>query len=173
MKSGLRLNADAYLGLGANLGRPRETFDRALILISEFAEITSVSRLYRSEPYGFSDQPPFVNAAARISTHLPALELLDQLQSVERTLGKKVIRENGPRIIDIDLLLYDELELSSEELTLPHPGILQRDFVLLPLIDLDPGLRNPQWGAKTLKSALDGLQERFVGESPDDWNFCG
>ncbi|MDC0157087.1 2-amino-4-hydroxy-6-hydroxymethyldihydropteridine diphosphokinase [Verrucomicrobia bacterium] len=171
MKSGLRLNADAYLGLGANLGSPRETFDRALVLISEFAEITSVSRLYRSEPYGFSDQPPFVNATARIATNLPALELLDQLQSVERSLGKKVIRENGPRIIDLDLLLYDELELSSEELTLPHPGILQRDFVLLPLIDLNPGLRHPQWGAKTLKSALDGLQERFVGESPDDWNF--
>ncbi len=83
------------------------------------------------------------------------------------------MRENGPRIIDLDLLLYDELELSSEELTLPHPGILERDFVLLPLIDLNPGLSQPQWGAKTLKSALDGLQERFVGESPDDWNFCG
>ena len=150
-----------------------ETFDRALVLISEFAEITSVSRLYRSEPYGFSDQPPFVNATARISTNLPALELLYQLQSVERSLGKKVIRENGPRIIDLDLLLYDELELSSKELTLPHPGILKRDFVLLPLIDLNPGLIHRQWGAKTLKSALDGLQERFVGESPEDWDFCG
>ena len=172
MKSGLRLNADAYLGLGANLGSPKETFDRALVVISEFAEITSVSRLYRSEPYGFSDQPAFVNAAARISTNLPALELLDQLQSVERALGKKVMRENGPRIIDLDLLLYDELELSKKELILPHPGIQERDFVLLPLIDLNPGLSHPQWGVKTLKSALDGLQERFVGESPDDWNFC-
>ena len=173
MKSGLRLNADAYLGLGANLGKPKKTFEQVLILISEFAEISSVSRLYRSEPYGFSDQPPFVNAAARISTDLPALELLNQLQSVERALGKKVIRENGPRIIDLDLLLYDELELSSEELTLPHPGLLERDFVLLPLIDLNPGLSHPQWGAQTLKSALDGLQERFVGGSPDEWDFCG
>ena len=173
MKSESRLNADAYLGLGANLGNPKETFDRALVLISEFAEITSVSRLYRSKPYGFSDQPPFVNATARISTNLPALELLDQLQSVERSLGKKVMRENGPRIIDLDLLLYDELELSKKELTLPHPGILERDFVLLPLIDLNPGLSHPQWGAKTLKSVLDGLQERFVGESPDNWDFCG
>ena len=167
------MNADAYLGLGANLGSPKETFDRALVLISEFAEIRSVSRLYRSKPYGFSDQPPFVNAAARISTDLPALEILNRLQSVERALGKKVIRENGPRIVDLDLLLYDELELAKKELTLPHPGILKRDFVLLPLIDLNPGLSHPQWGAKTLKSALDGLQERFVGESPDDWNFCG
>ena len=167
------MSADAYLGLGANLGSPKETFERALELVSEFADITSVSRLYRSKPYGFSNQPPFVNAAARISSNLPALELLNQLQSVERALGKKVIRENGPRIIDLDLLLYDELELSSEELTLPHPGLLERDFVLLPLIDLNPELSHPQWGAQTLKSALDGLQERFVGGSPDEWDFCG
>ena len=171
MKSGLRLNADAYLGLGANLGSPRETFDRALVVISEFAEITSVSRLYRSEPYGFSDQPVFVNAAARISTGLPALELLDQLQLVEQALGKKVIRENGPRLIDLDLLLYDDLALKTKELTLPHPGILERDFVLLPLIELNPDLSHPQWGTETLKSALGGLQERFVEERPEDWDF--
>ncbi len=165
------MSADAYLGLGANLGSPKETFERALKLVSEFADITSVSRLYRSKPYGFSNQPPFVNAASRISTNLTVLELLKQLQFVERTLGKKIIRENGPRIIDLDLLLYDELELSREDLTLPHPGILERDFVLLPLIDLNPGLTHPQWGAKTLKSALDGLQQRFVGESPEGWKL--
>ena len=171
MKSESRLNADAYLGLGANLGNPKETFERALVLLSEFSEIISVSRLYRSKPYGFSDQPPFVNAAARISTELPALELLNQLQSVEQALGKKVIRENGPRIIDLDLLLYGDLELETKDLILPHPGILTRDFVLLPLIDLNPELSHPQWGTKTLKSALGGLQERFVGERPEDWNF--
>ena len=71
----------------------------------------------------------------------------------------------------MDLLLYDDLELTTEELILPHPGILERDFVLLPLIDLNPELYHPQWGAKTLKSALGGLQERFVGGSPEDWKF--
>ena len=167
------MNADAYIGFGANLGIPKETFGRALGQLSAFAEIISVSRLYRSEPYGFADQPPFINAAARISTDLPALELLDQLQTVERALGKKVIRPNGPRIIDLDLLLYDDLVLETEELVLPHPGILERDFVLLPLIDLNPELSHPQWGAKTLKSALGGLQQNFVGDSPDDWNFPG
>ncbi len=165
------MNADVYLGLGANLGSPKETFARALVLLSEFSEIISVSRLYRSKPYGFSDQPPFVNAAVRISTGLPALELLSQLQSVEETLGKKVIRKNGPRLIDLDLLVYDALELETKDLVLPHPGIMQRDFVLLPLIDLNPDLSHPQWGSKTLKSALGGLQERFVGDSPEDWNF--
>ena len=166
-----RLNADAYLGLGANLGSPKENFERALVLITEFAQIISTSRLYRSKPYGFSDQPPFVNAAARISTDLPPLELLKQLQSVEQALGKQVIRENGPRLIDLDLLVHGDVELETEELTLPHPGILTRDFVLLPLIDLNPDLSHPQWVPQTLKSALGGLQERFVGEKPEDWNF--
>jgi len=165
------LNADAYIGLGANLGIPKETFGRALGQLSAFAEIISVSRLYRSEPYGFADQPPFINAAARISTDLPALELLKRLKATEQDLGKKVIRPNGPRIIDLDLLLYDDLALETEELVLPHPGILERDFVLLPLVDLNPELSHPQWGAKTLKSALGGLQQKFVGDSPEDWNF--
>jgi 2-amino-4-hydroxy-6-hydroxymethyldihydropteridine diphosphokinase len=166
-----RLNTDAYIGLGANLGTPKETFERALVLLSEFSEIISVSRLYRSEPYGFADQPPFVNAATRISTDLPALELLKRLKSTEQNLGKKVIRPNGPRIIDLDLLLYDDLALETEELVLPHPGILDRDFVLLPLIDLNPELSHPQWGAKTLKSALSGLQQKFVEENPEGWNL--
>lgn len=165
------MNADVYLGLGANLGVPKETFERALVLLSEFSEIISVSRLYRSKPYGFSDQPPFVNAAVRISTDLPPPELLNQLQSVEETLGKKVVRKNGPRLIDLDLLVYDELVLETKDLVLPHPGIMERDFVLLPLIDLNPDLSHPQWGTKTLKSALGGLQERFVGDSPEDWSF--
>ena len=167
------MNADAYIGLGANLGTPKETFGRALGLLSAFAEIISVSRLYQSEPYGFADQPIFVNAAARITTDLPALDLLERLKSVEQALGKTTVRENGPRVIDLDLLLYDDLALETEELTLPHPGIMKRDFVLLPLIDLNPELYHPQWGAKTLKSALGGLQERFVGGSPEDWKFPG
>jgi 2-amino-4-hydroxy-6-hydroxymethyldihydropteridine diphosphokinase len=93
------------------------------------------------------------------------------LKSIEQALGKTIVRENGPRVIDLDLLLYDDLELTTEELILPHPGILERDFVLLPLIDLNPDLTHPQWGSRTLKSALGGLQERFVGESPEDWDF--
>lgn len=165
------MNDDAYLGLGANLGKPRQTFEQALNRISAFAIVTQVSRIYQSAPYGFSEQPPFVNAAAKISTDLPALELLKRLKSIEQALGKTIVRENGPRVIDLDLLLYDDLELTTEELILPHPGILERDFVLLPLIDLNPDLTHPQWGSRTLKSALGGLQERFVGESPEDWDF--
>jgi 2-amino-4-hydroxy-6-hydroxymethyldihydropteridine diphosphokinase len=86
-------------------------------------------------------------------------------------LGKKVIHKNGPRIIDLDLLVYKELTHKSENLTLPHPGILDRDFVLLPLLDLNPTLTQPAWGSETLKSALSGLQKRFIRDKPEDWDY--
>jgi 7,8-dihydro-6-hydroxymethylpterin-pyrophosphokinase len=90
---------------------------------------------------------------------------------LEKRLGKKVVRKNGPRIIDLDLLLFANLTLKSEELILPHPGILTRDFVLRPLYDLNPNLSHPEWGSKTLKSALGGLQERFIEDEPGMWNY--
>ena len=171
MKFVSKLNADVYLGLGANLGTPQETFEKSLDIISTFAGVEKVSRLYQSAPFGFSDQPPFVNAAVRINTTLSPVQLLAKLQDVEKKLGKKVVRKNGPRIIDLDLLLYANLTLVSKELILPHPGILTRDFVLCPLLDLNPDLSHPEWGSKTLKSALGGLQERFVGDKPRPWNY--
>jgi 7,8-dihydro-6-hydroxymethylpterin-pyrophosphokinase len=90
---------------------------------------------------------------------------------VEIELGKKFICENGPRIIDLDLLLYGDQTIETKDLSLPHPEILKRDFVLLPLHDLNPHLAHPKWGSKTLKSALSGLQEKFVEENPDDWDY--
>ena len=163
------MNDEIYVGLGANLGNPKQTFKLALGLISRFAEVKDTSRLYRSEPFGFSDQPPFINAVAKISTTLEPMELLKKLQHVEGALGKEVIMKNGPRLIDLDLLLYQEEEIQNHELNLPHPGILSRDFVLLPLLDLNPNLTHPAWGPKTLKSALGGLQESYVRDEPEDW----
>ena len=90
---------------------------------------------------------------------------------MERALGKKVIRENGPRLIDLDLLLYDELELETKDLVLPHPGILEEGFRTPPAHRFEPRPEPSSVGDKNLKSALGGLQERFVGDSPDDWNF--
>ena len=88
MKSVSKLNDEVYLGLGANLGNPRQTFDLALALIRGFAEVLSVSKLYQSEPFGYSEQPAFVNAAVRIATSLEPMELLKKLQQVEGALGK-------------------------------------------------------------------------------------
>ena len=166
------MNAEeVYLGLGANLGSPRITFEKALSKISNFAVIEKVSKIYRSAPFGFSDQPPFVNAAVKITTQLIPQELLLNLQDIEKQLGKKVICKNGPRIIDLDLLVYGKISLQEENLTLPHPEILFRDFVLFPLNDLNPQLSHPNWGPKTLKSAINRLQKKYVEGHPDMWDI--
>ncbi|MDC0369414.1 2-amino-4-hydroxy-6-hydroxymethyldihydropteridine diphosphokinase [Opitutales bacterium] len=158
------MSAEVYLGLGGNLGDPPATFRKALELLTAFSKVLKVSKLYRSKPYGFSKQPDFYNAAARISTDLEPLDLLVRLQEIEQKLGKKVIRENGPRIIDLDLLLYGDETLNLPELHLPHPGILQRDFVLRPLHDLNPALSHPSWQKKTLETALADLGQSYLLE---------
>ena len=162
------MNAEAYLGFGANLGNPTQTFSKACELIEGFAEVLGFSKLYRSKPYGFADQPSFVNAAARIRTTLSPKELLTKLQETERALGKKVIRENGPRVIDLDLLLYEDLVLDTNELQLPHPGILERDFVLRPLLDLNPELTHPSWSGTSIKQALEGIETSFLLQETDE-----
>lgn len=170
MKSVSKLNDEIFIGLGANLGSPTQTFRLALALIERFAQINSVSKLYKSAPFGYSDQPPFNNAVASLSTSLDPNQLLIRLQQVEGALGKEVIHENGPRLIDLDLLLYQDQVMESKELTLPHPGVLSRDFVLLPLLEINPLLSHPSWGGKTLKSALQEIDWKYVQDDPEDWN---
>ena len=158
------MNTEIYLGLGGNLGDPPATFQQALKLIGEFAQVSKVSKLYKSQPYGFADQPDFYNAAAQLASDLSPLDLLAHLQEVEKKLGKKVVRENGPRVIDLDLLVYGEEVIDLPELTLPHSGILNRDFVLKPLTDLNPMLIHPAWNGQSLQSAMDQLKECFLIE---------
>lgn len=151
------------------MGDPFATFNKSLSYIRKYAKLISVSRLYRSAPFGLSNQPPFLNAAVRISTDLTPLSLLRNLQDTEKNLGKKVICENGPRIIDLDLLLYDDISMQNKELVLPHPSIFERDFVLRPLLDLNPKISHPSWSPKTAKSALSGLREKFIEGEPQKW----
>ena len=122
-----------------------------------------VSSIYRSKPYGFEDQPDFLNAAAEVTTELDPQSLLAKLQVIETDLGKEILRENGPRAIDLDLLFYGDLVLKTEELEIPHPGIPERDFVLLPLAELAPDFIHPvknqkigQLVAELKTSYLDG-----------------
>jgi 2-amino-4-hydroxy-6-hydroxymethyldihydropteridine diphosphokinase len=137
------LSAEVFIGLGGNLGEVRATFEKALQKLEGFSQVKKVSSLYRSKPYGFEDQPDFLNAAALIATELEPLPLLAELQAIENELGKQVIRENGPRAIDLDLLFYGDLALKTDQLEVPHPGIAERDFVLAPLAELDPDFRHP------------------------------
>lgn len=137
----------AYVGLGANLGDREATIRRAIARLAAEAgvEVVAVSRLRETEPVGAVDQPPFVNGAVVLATELGARPLLELLLAVERELGRDRAREErwGPRTIDLDLLLYGNLELDEPGLTLPHPRLAERRFVLEPLLELDPGLTLP------------------------------
>jgi 2-amino-4-hydroxy-6-hydroxymethyldihydropteridine diphosphokinase len=127
----------AYVGIGANLGEAVETVERAIGALEEVGEVVRTSPLYRSEPWGVPDQPPFVNAAVLLETPLEPRALLDELGKIERRLGRTPGERWGPRAIDLDLLLYDDLEIDSPELRVPHKHLRERAFVLVPLAQLD------------------------------------
>jgi 2-amino-4-hydroxy-6-hydroxymethyldihydropteridine diphosphokinase len=147
-----------YLGLGSNVG-DRESHLRGAIegLRQHGVSVEAVSSLYETEPVGeILDQPDFLNAAIRIRTSLEPDPLLDACKAIEAEHGRAFGGpRHGPRPIDIDLLLLGEIELSTDRLTLPHPEVTSRRFVLVPLLELDPHLRLPD--GTELQAALDGL----------------
>jgi 2-amino-4-hydroxy-6-hydroxymethyldihydropteridine diphosphokinase len=139
----------AAIGLGANLpspaGAPEQTILAAIRDLVAVGNVVARSSLYRTDPVGLADQPAFVNAAVTFETALPPEALLDFLLSVERRYGRErsVDPPKGPRTLDLDLLLMDGLVLHSPYLTLPHPALAERRFVLVPLAEIAPGLRHP------------------------------
>ena len=147
-----------YLGLGSNVGDREAQLTRALEELSARGVVVeATSSLYETEPVGeILDQPDFLNAAARVRTALTPEDLLDLCKAIEAEHGRELGGpRHGPRPIDIDLLLLGDIEMSTERLTLPHPEVTSRRFVLEPLLELDPGLRLPD-GAE-LRAALDAL----------------
>ncbi|HKE43958.1 MAG TPA: 2-amino-4-hydroxy-6-hydroxymethyldihydropteridine diphosphokinase [Steroidobacteraceae bacterium] len=139
----------AYVGLGSNLDGPQAQVLSAFTHLAAIARTRCVvqSRLYVSTPLGPADQPDFVNAAAGLLTQLSAVELLHELKRIESDMGRTPPPVRwGPRRIDLDLLLYDGLRLQEPGLTLPHPGIHARNFVLYPLADIAPALFVPGHG---------------------------
>ena len=136
----------AYLGLGSNLGDRRAMLRAAVESIAELGTIEAVSAVYSTEPVGLREQPWFWNLALRLLTGMTPADLLSAVKSIEVELGRRPGPRYGPRIIDIDLLLYDDVALHSAALEVPHPGLLDRAFALRPLLDLDSGLRHPITG---------------------------
>jgi 2-amino-4-hydroxy-6-hydroxymethyldihydropteridine diphosphokinase len=132
--------AEAFVALGGNVGDVRSTFRRAIALLCDrtAVRLTARSSDYRTPPWGVADQPPFVNAVIGITTSLSPHELLARAEQCERALGRDRSHERhwGPRSIDIDLLAYDNLVLSSPDLVLPHPHLFERAFVLVPLAEI-------------------------------------
>lgn len=153
--------ARAYVALGANLGAREATLRRALELLDgrEDTTVVGISQLRETDPVGLLDQPRFLNGAVALDTELGPVELLAVLLEIERTLGR--VRDgvrNGPRSIDLDLLLFDAETIRGPELTLPHPRLHERRFVLEPLADIDPELRVP--GRGTVAELLASLDEQ-------------
>ncbi|QIO05043.1 2-amino-4-hydroxy-6-hydroxymethyldihydropteridine diphosphokinase [Acinetobacter shaoyimingii] len=129
-----------YIGLGSNLGDSKQLLADAVQQLKQFGAV-KVSKLYRSPPMGPQDQPYYFNAVAQLVTALAPLALLDELQKIENESGRVRLRHWGERTLDLDLILYGEENIQNERLTVPHVGMMERDFVLVPLLDLDASLQ--------------------------------
>ena len=151
-----------YIGLGSNLGDSVQILREAVAKLAQLGTV-EVSRLYQSPPMGPQDQPHYFNAVARLTTALEPLALLDELQRFEQESGRVRLRHWGERTLDLDLLLYNQQQIQHPRLTVPHVGVMERDFVLLPLLDLDPELVIAEQALKQLalveNSTLNAIED--------------
>jgi len=148
--------ARVYLGLGSNLGDRVENIEKALRMLSERVRLTARSSLYETEPVGVRDQPWFLNVVCTGETDLDPQALLDFVKGIERAMGRVESVRFGPRIIDIDILFYDDLVLKTPNLEIPHPRLTERAFVLVPLVEIAPHLIHPLLGL-TVREILEGV----------------
>ena len=156
-------SVSAWIGLGGNLNDPTDTFLQALDALRAISGVTleAVSSLYRTAPLGLVDQPDFLNAITRVRTQLSPVELLQCLLQIEADLGRvRTAQRFSPRLIDLDLLLYGDICVETPELTVPHPRMHQRRFVLEPLAELEGELRFP--GGTMLGEWLDSCPAQSV-----------
>lgn len=157
----------AYIGLGSNLDEPRKQLQRAFADLGKLpgTRLLGQSSLYRSAPVGYLDQPDFVNAVAKIATALTPQALLQALLDIEHQHGRERTFRNAPRTLDLDVLLYDDLQLHEHGLTIPHPQMHLRAFVLQPLLEIAPDCIIPAIGLAV--RALQGCQEQALERLAD------
>ena len=167
-----------YLGLGSNLGGRAGNLQRALELLGVELELQAVSSIYQTEPWGYQDQPRFLNCACGATTRMSPGELLVVVKGVERGMGREPSFLNGPRLIDVDILLYGQSVVSESGLEIPHPRMGERAFVLVPLAEIARGLIHPVLKRtvgemlEELNPREDGLPkgiERWTGPVPVGW----
>ena len=146
-----------HIALGSNLGDRAGNLSHARQLTAEIVTDMHCSSIYETPPWGVLEQPYFLNQVLRGSTTLPPLKLLDRLKNIEKTLGREETMRFGPRIIDLDILLYGNRVIHHQRLQVPHPRMLERAFVMLPLAELSPGLVIPGID-RPVEEALAGLE---------------
>lgn len=156
-----------YLGLGSNLGDRRFNMSKALEMLEPAIHVEAVSALYESPPQPPAPPPSYFNAACRVMTDLSARELMRHTQGIQTALGRTDTTHWAPRTIDIDILLYDDKRIEEPGLVVPHPRLVERAFVLQPLLELDPGLVHPVTGVRIedLLRSLGDYELVQVGEA--------
>lgn len=151
-----------FLHTGSNLGDRGAHLKKAIEMIEvEIGPIEKASKVYRTKAWGLADQPDFLNQALEVKTVLSPMELLDKVLAIEEHMGRKRIKKWGQRLIDIDILFYGDIVLKSERLTIPHPYLHHRNFVLIPLLEIAPDFVHP--GFKLSIEALSSRSEDSLG----------
>jgi 2-amino-4-hydroxy-6-hydroxymethyldihydropteridine diphosphokinase len=160
-------NHTVYLALGSNLGDRLANLRQALVSLTPQMELLAKSKVYETPPWGYEDQPKFLNQVIKVTTYLDPEPLLKHLKRLEVALGRKETFPNGPRLIDLDILFYDDLVLNKPSVVIPHPRLQERGFVLLPLMEIAPDLVHPVSRQTVREMAalcnLEGI-ERFAVE---------
>jgi 2-amino-4-hydroxy-6-hydroxymethyldihydropteridine diphosphokinase len=153
-----------YLSLGSNLGDREKNLRRAITALADAGvDVRRESSIYETEPVDYLEQPWFLNCVVEGETDVPALELLRALRAIETRMGSKKLVAKGPRLIDMDILLFGDETIDTTDLHIPHPRMLHRRFVLEPLVEIAPNLRHPSWNgtaAEMLAQTSDSSQVR-------------
>lgn len=154
-----------YISLGTNLGDRLANLKAARAALAPAVQLMACSRVYQTPPWGYLEQPAFLNQVVKGETSLLPEDLLDFLKQLEVRLGRRPAPRYGPRVIDLDILFYADLIIDTPDLSIPHPHLAERAFVLVPLADLDPSLRHPLLGT-TVRELLDSVEQAGIEPYP-------